>query len=68
MTVNVALHEGYDLDNVSEKLAQAGIKVGRKLRMLNMLTAEIPDPAKLEEVRSIEGVRTVEPDQEKYAL
>jgi hypothetical protein len=68
MTVNVAVRDGYDLDRVSEQLAQAGIKVGNKLRMLNMVTAEVPDSAKLEEVRSIEGVHSAEPDQQNYAL
>jgi hypothetical protein len=68
MIVNVAVHDGYDLDRVSERLTQAGVKVGRKMRVLNMVTAEIPDPAKLDEIRLIEGVRAAEPDQENYAL
>jgi hypothetical protein len=68
MTVNVAVHDGYDLDRVSEELTRAGAKVGRKLRSLNMVTAELPDSSKLEQVRSIEGVRAAEPDDQKYAL
>jgi hypothetical protein len=68
MRVNISLHDGVDLDRFSDQLAETGVQVSKKLKMLNMLTAEIPDEATLKQVRGMQGVRAAEPDRQVHAV
>jgi hypothetical protein len=67
MRVNVVLDDGLDLDSFSERLSEKGIPVSQRLKMLNTLTADVPDH-QVAEVRAMVGVRAVEPDREVHAV
>jgi hypothetical protein len=68
MRVNISLHDGVDLDRFSDQLTETGIRVSKKMEILNMLTAEIPDQTTLHQVRAMKGVRAAEPDRQVHAV
>jgi hypothetical protein len=67
MRVNILVHDGYDLDQLTGHLAESGIPVSQTLKILNTITADVPDQ-KLAEIRAMDAVKSVEPDRVVRAL
>ena len=67
MRVNILVHDGYDLDQLTGRLVESGIPVSQTLKILNTITADVPDQ-KLAEIRAMDAVKSVEPDRAVRAL